>query len=236
MSELVPPIVAGEPRTIVVPGDGSQALAFALPPGVTIDVESVIAEVDATGAGGPVTATLVVAEQSGVVIARKRQSETIAAGAPGSATWALRLADDGGGGGTTLGTFELLAEANIGGGQPIGSLCAWVPEEALAGAPPVVVSASWQWPWDAGKEGTAAIRNNTTSARAVNLASAWVWDTVGAAGERLTGAAVPVAAGGFAFVTWAHASGAALMNLANPLRPKPFATSVYAVALSVQIV
>jgi hypothetical protein len=105
MSEALPPGAGGEPRTVVVPGDGNPTLAFQLPPGVTLDVESVLVEVDATGAGGPVTATLVVADQSGVVIARKRQAQTITAGALGSATWALRLADDGGGSGVA-GGFE----------------------------------------------------------------------------------------------------------------------------------
>lgn len=82
---------SGEPRTIVVPGDGTGALTFTIPPGITLAVESVLAQVDATGAGGPVTATLSVLEQSGVVIANKRQGETVTKGVQGSATWALRL-------------------------------------------------------------------------------------------------------------------------------------------------
>lgn len=89
----------GEPRTIVVafetPGPTQ---SFPLPQGVVFDVEAVFIQVDATGAGGPVTAELTIAEQSGQVIAKKRQAETIDAGISGTATWALRLDDDGGAG------------------------------------------------------------------------------------------------------------------------------------------
>lgn len=82
------------PRTIVVSGTGGNTLAFTWPAGVFLSPESVFADIDATGAGGPVTATLTIQDQSGVVIAKKRIGETITAGAPGSATWALRLSDD----------------------------------------------------------------------------------------------------------------------------------------------
>lgn len=84
-------------RTITVPGNGTGTLSFALPPGLTFDVQSLFALVDASGAGAT-AATLTIADSSGEVIARKRQGETIDAGTnPGSATWALRLADSGGG-------------------------------------------------------------------------------------------------------------------------------------------
>jgi hypothetical protein len=59
-----------------------------------MDVETVYASVDATAAGGAVTAEITIADQSGVVIARKVQGSTIAAGGTGSATWALRLDDE----------------------------------------------------------------------------------------------------------------------------------------------
>lgn len=98
MSTPAAPAVAGIPRTIEVAGDGTGTLSFALPPGVTIDVESVYAAIDATAAGAT-TATLTIAEQGGAVIAAKAQTATVDAGVSGSATWALRLGDDGGGGG-----------------------------------------------------------------------------------------------------------------------------------------
>ena len=85
------------PRTIVLPGNGTQAASYTLPPGIFQYVQSVLVQVDATAAPA-VRPTLSIAEQSGVVIATKRQGETIPGGDTGSATWALRLSDDGGGG------------------------------------------------------------------------------------------------------------------------------------------
>lgn len=92
------------PVTARTPGTGATSLSYTLTSN-TFDVESVYASIDATAAAGPVTAELTIQDQSGVVIARKVQTQTIAAGAPGSATWALRLDDDtasGGGGALTV--------------------------------------------------------------------------------------------------------------------------------------
>lgn len=90
MSNLAAP--AG-PRTITVPGDGTNTLSVTLPPGVTLDVQAVLANIDAAGAGDTL-AELTIAEQAGVVIATKRQGEPIPAGDTGTATWALRLDDE----------------------------------------------------------------------------------------------------------------------------------------------
>lgn len=94
----------GRPRTIVVNPDSAptNSLSFTLPPGVAIDVESVLAAIDATAAGDT-TATLTIADSSGAVIARKAQGQVVTGGVVGSATWALRLTDDGGGAGPDLG-------------------------------------------------------------------------------------------------------------------------------------
>lgn len=96
---------AGIPRTIEVPGDGTGSLTFTLPPGVTLDMESVYVEVDATAAGDT-TATLAVAEQGGAVIATKAQTAPITGGSSGTATWALRLADDASAAAPVSGPFE----------------------------------------------------------------------------------------------------------------------------------
>ena len=88
--------MAAAPRTIVVQGNGTNSLAFEVPAGVDIAVQAVYAAIDASAAGNT-TAELTVTEQSGVVIAKKRQADMIPAGGSGSATWALRL-DDGGNG------------------------------------------------------------------------------------------------------------------------------------------
>lgn len=85
----------GQPRTIEAPIPGpAQSQSFGLDPGVVFDLEAVYVEIDTSGAGGPVTAELTLLEQSGVVIAKKRQAETVDAGGSGSATWALRLDDE----------------------------------------------------------------------------------------------------------------------------------------------
>jgi hypothetical protein len=82
------------PRTIVVnPLTPSNSLSFQLESGVSLDVESVLAAID-TSAAGDTTALLTVADSSGAVIARKAQTEKVTGGVTGSATWALRLADD----------------------------------------------------------------------------------------------------------------------------------------------
>lgn len=80
------------PRTIAVPTNGTNSVSFVLPPGITLDVESVLAEIDATAAGDT-TAELVISEQNGVPIAAVRQSQVIPGGDTGRATWALRLTD-----------------------------------------------------------------------------------------------------------------------------------------------
>lgn len=85
---------AGLARTIVVSGTGGPSLSFEWPAGVELTPEAIFADIDATGAGADVTATLTIQEQSGVVIAKKAQGSKITAGAPGSATWGLRLPDD----------------------------------------------------------------------------------------------------------------------------------------------
>ncbi len=85
-----------EPRTINLPGSGTDTQSYELAPGLLQYVQAVYVEIDNT-AGADARPTLTLAEQSGVVIAKKRQGEPVAAGDTGSATWALRLTDEGGG-------------------------------------------------------------------------------------------------------------------------------------------
>ncbi len=82
-----------EPRTINLPGSGTDTQQYELAPGLLQYVESVYVEIDNSG-GGDARPTLTLAEQSGVVIAKKRQGEAIGGGNSGSATWALRLTDE----------------------------------------------------------------------------------------------------------------------------------------------
>lgn len=82
-----------EPRTINQPGNGTATQQFELAPGLLQYVQSVYVEIDNT-AGADARPTLTLSEQSGVVIAKKRQGEAIPAAGTGSATWALRLDDE----------------------------------------------------------------------------------------------------------------------------------------------
>lgn len=83
------------PRTINQPGNGTDTQQFELAPGLLQYVQSVYVEID-NSAGSDARPTLTLSEQSGVVIAKKRQSESIPAGGTGSGTWALRLDDKSG--------------------------------------------------------------------------------------------------------------------------------------------
>lgn len=77
-------------------GTGTNTVTFTMPAAPLYVVQSVVAHVDNTG-GGDTTATLTYADSNGEVIAKKPQTDTIPAGDTGTATFALRLADDGGG-------------------------------------------------------------------------------------------------------------------------------------------
>jgi len=81
------------PVTAKGQADGTTTASFVIPQ-TGLDVESVYVTIDASGAAGAVTAELTVQDQSGAVIAKKPQLETVDAGLTGSATWALRLTDD----------------------------------------------------------------------------------------------------------------------------------------------
>jgi hypothetical protein len=66
-----------------------------MPSNVALKVESVVATVS-NGSGSAVTPELTIKDAAGTVIATKRQASSIPAGDTGTATFALRLADDGG--------------------------------------------------------------------------------------------------------------------------------------------
>jgi len=107
------------PRTIPIAGNGQTAVTFELPLSRDFKVQSVYAVIDTTG--GSASPTLIVSDASGAVIAKKPQAQALNAGAADeTATWALRLADDGGGG-TTVGAgktgFYVNAGQSVGGGN-----------------------------------------------------------------------------------------------------------------------
>lgn len=85
-----------QPRTIVLTDDGAGAIEYQVPEGVALKVESVVADVSALLADAQ--PTLKIVAPGGVVIAEKRQSDRVETSITfGTATWALRLADDGAG-------------------------------------------------------------------------------------------------------------------------------------------
>lgn len=94
MSTVAADVSAGAPRTISVAGNGTNSLSFVWPAGVELTPEAVFAAIDATAAGGDVTATLTIQEQSGEIIIVKPQGSKVTAGGLGSASWGLRLSDD----------------------------------------------------------------------------------------------------------------------------------------------
>lgn len=69
----------------------AQVVEYVLPSGIGFKLQSVVATIDATGAGD-VLPELTLADPSGEVIAAQPQGSPIAAGTIGRATWALRLA------------------------------------------------------------------------------------------------------------------------------------------------
>ena len=83
-----------DPRTIIVPlTSPGQTATYRLAPGVTQYIQSVVATVN-TAASGDVVPVLTISEQSGVVVGDKQQTNAIAGGGSGRATWALGLADE----------------------------------------------------------------------------------------------------------------------------------------------
>lgn len=85
-------------QTKVLGGSLAQTQEFTLDPGLFQYVQSVLVQIDNT-AGPDITPTLTVATVNGTPIADKTQGSVIPAGDTGRATWALRLTDEGAGGG-----------------------------------------------------------------------------------------------------------------------------------------
>jgi hypothetical protein len=80
-------------QTRVIDGDGTATQSVTLYPGLLQYVQAVLVEVD-NGAGPAIKPTLTVATNNGQALAKQQQGRSIPAGDTGSATWALRLADE----------------------------------------------------------------------------------------------------------------------------------------------
>lgn len=83
-------------QTRVIGGNGSDTLSYVLPAGLFQYIEAILVNVDASGAGAAVRPELSIATENGAVIATQRQGDAIPVADSGSATFALRLADNGG--------------------------------------------------------------------------------------------------------------------------------------------
>lgn len=104
---------SGDAYSNLVPGNNTNSATFTMPGSVRLDVETVVATVDNT-AGAATDATLIVADASGEVIATKRLDDVIPAGdTGGTATFSLRNADSGGGGGVGSGGTILLYDFSV---------------------------------------------------------------------------------------------------------------------------
>lgn len=84
--------------TGTVPGNNTNTLSYTIP-AAGLAVESVYVAIDGSGAAGLFTAELTIADQSGQVIAKRVQTDTLNNTGAVSATWAVRL-DSGGGSGS----------------------------------------------------------------------------------------------------------------------------------------
>lgn len=97
-------------RTIQVAVAGNSPVeSFVLPPNLAPFVDAVFVEIDNT-AGADATPILSYAGPGNRTVAQKGQTAVVPAGDTGSATWALRLADDGGGAAAQTG-FEVLSNS-----------------------------------------------------------------------------------------------------------------------------
>lgn len=90
------PDIGGDAGSNIVQGAGTSSRTYTLPSNVGQTVESVVATIN-NAAGGEQTVTMTIQDSSGEVIATRVQPDTIPAGDTGTATFALRLADDLGG-------------------------------------------------------------------------------------------------------------------------------------------
>lgn len=225
------------PRTIIVPTNGTGSVSFTLPPGITLDLQSAFAVIDATGAGAT-TAELTISDQSGVVIAKKRQSETVDAGVTGSATWALRLDDKAAAtpaSALIVPSWEVSLILENGQAQVMG-VSATVADGANVfpfGFGKVALVTTWKLGVGATVE--ANVINTDTVAHKYAMGPVNVQETATGQQETLRGNTItvpPSNIGSFSFGP--RTFGAVLLNLANPLIPTIVNAGNYAITAQFQ--
>ncbi len=218
-----------EPRTINLPGSGTDTQQYELAPGLLQYVQAVRVTIDNSG-GADAHPNLSVAEQSGVVIADAPQNGTIPAGESDAAsTWALRLLDDGGLTATSFGL--VLSSLGFAFLQNQDDTRPFLHEFSSIDTLLVPLSR------------TAALTiNQGISVTGGNLTSETLGASVGngvvtrfstAQNEVIEATTVSIAPGVFTDLSLAHNSGASLLDFTNPQLPRVKATDLYAVSLSV---
>ena len=230
-STLTAPAGVG-PRTIVLPGNGTQAASYVLPPGLLQYVQSVLAEVDATAAGS-VRPTLSIAEQSGVVIATKRQSEAIPGGGTGSATWALRLTDDPSPRAAPLFNTQI---RYVGAGADDVYQYETGLGSGRFGAGVVGVELTMVWTMTNGKPIWVTVFNADDRPLSARIDRAIVQKIGATTRESLQGLAISIAPGATGTLPWTnHLGGSVILDRATLDSPTPFVTDTYAISVTVEV-
>jgi hypothetical protein len=224
----------GDVRTVRIPGNGTGTISYELPPGITFDLQTVLAEIDATGAGDT-RATVTLLEQAGTAIASVPQSRVIPGGDTGRATWALRLADDGGSGTAVVAPSWRAALILENGTAQVMGVVASVTDNVntlafgLGRTPLVAV-----WKLGVGATVEANVVNLDTVAHKYSMGPVNVQETATGAQETLRGNTITVAGsnvGSFSFGP--RTFGAVLLNLANPLIPTIVNAGTYAITAQI---
>jgi hypothetical protein len=215
------------PRTVVVAGGGTNTASFTIPPGVEFTPESVVASVD-DSAGGDTIAELSVADQSGVVIAAKRQSTPIPGGDTGLATWALRLDDEL----ADLVRGEISSSLSILGEQ-VTDVRLMTREPGVQFGSTLIAPLTAVWHFNAGQSFSVDVENLTPD---IHLPAVWSGSVTRLSTgqvEDVLGPAILLAPGASGTLALAHGAGAALLNYATPTAPAVVNADTYALMFSI---
>ncbi len=222
-----------EPRTINLPGSGTDTQQHELAPGLLQYVESVYVEIDNSG-GGDARPTLTLAEQSGVVIAKKRQGEAIGGGNSGSATWALRLTDE-----LTLATSPIVqfdfttSTANPNSAKMHATFLGWTGAKPLTGKFLTITVGLIALNTTRVKIAYQVITSKTVL---LTLVGADVQNFTTGQSERLSGNTITAPGGSSDFLTWDNDdAGPALLDLTFPKQPQITVAGNYVLNLTLSV-
>lgn len=224
--------------TFAVPGSnlergaGTNTATFTLPATPGMKVQSVVATVD-NSAGGDTTATLVLADQSGEVIATQNQDDVIPAGQSGTASFALGLRRRTPVRPVLRGlAFTDLAFLGAAGG--LGDFNDTRPMNSdLFQTDTILVPLCRTRALPVGGGFKCSAGNEDIDTRQVSLFYGEVTRHSTLEVEVITATAMNLAPGAFADLAFAHSSGPALLTYADPTEPRVGAADMFTVTLSV---